>query len=404
MSLYSFSLVFVIILFLQLASCLDPDHNRNTVALIESRGFGYEKHFVTTEDGYILTVFRIVHPHISDKERGKPVILQHGLLSSSRDWLINSPGGHVDENTKVPGNNLGFELVKKGYDVWIPNSRGNTYSRNHTRFTPKDKSFWDFSFSELIKYDLPATIDYVLKETNNEQLGYIGHSQGTMMMFGLLSTQKKYNNMIKPFIALAPVATLRFIRGPLKYVAKIAILPRLLGAYGGPFLPSSYLTKFVAEHVCASPIRDLCTNAVFIGNGFDKTQTNSSRMGVYASGVPAGTSAKNMVHYVQLIKSGLFRDYDYGITGNIGRYGQSEPPQYPLDKITNPNIALIHSANDYLSSLGDNAVLRESLQVRPICDHLVPVPHWNHLDFIIAMQQHKYVNSKIYEILETNRC
>ena len=404
MSLYSFSRVFVIILFFQLASCLDPDHNRDTVALIESRGFGIEKHYVTTDDGYILTVFRIIHPDISKEERGKPMILQHGLLSSSRDWLINCPGGHINENRKVPGNNLGFELAKKGYDVWLPNSRGSTYSLNHTRFTTKDKAFWDFSFSELIKYDLPATIDYVLKETNNKQVGYIGHSQGTMIMFGLLSTQKKYNDIVKPFIALAPVSTVRFLSTPLKYLAKIPMLPRLLGLYGGPFLPSSYLTKFVAEHICTSPMRSLCSNAVFIGNGFDNTQLNSSRMGVYANGFPAGTSTKNMIHFVQLIKCGLFRDYDYGKSENMKRYGQSEPPLFPLNKITNPNIALLHSANDYLSSLGDNAVLRENLKVRPVCDHLIPVPHWNHMDFLLGMQQHKYVNRKVYEIIETNRC
>lgn len=32
---------------------------------------------------------------------------------------------------------------------------------------PEDKKeFFDYSFYELAKYDLPANIDYVLKETN----------------------------------------------------------------------------------------------------------------------------------------------------------------------------------------------------------------------------------------------
>jgi len=57
------------------------------VQLIESRGYIAETHYVTTEDEYILAIHRIVH----NVTKSKPVLLQHGLVGSAADWLINSP-------------------------------------------------------------------------------------------------------------------------------------------------------------------------------------------------------------------------------------------------------------------------------------------------------------------------
>ena len=53
-----------------------------------------ETHVVTTDDGYILTMFRIPHgkdgPGLNDEPR--PVVfVQHGLLCSSADWVLSDP-------------------------------------------------------------------------------------------------------------------------------------------------------------------------------------------------------------------------------------------------------------------------------------------------------------------------
>jgi hypothetical protein len=45
-------------------------------------------------------------------------------------------------------------LADKGYDVWMNNSRGNRYSKNHVSLEANDdKEFWDYSFEEMAKYD-----------------------------------------------------------------------------------------------------------------------------------------------------------------------------------------------------------------------------------------------------------
>jgi hypothetical protein len=64
--------------------------------------------------------------------------------------------------------------------VWLNNSRGNCFSRDHKYIDPdNDEEFWDFSFHELGKYDLPAVFNYIIEQTGVKQLTYFGHSQGT---------------------------------------------------------------------------------------------------------------------------------------------------------------------------------------------------------------------------------
>lgn len=75
------------------------------------------------------------------------MILQHGLLMTCVDWLIASPGGGYirDKVTgkNVTGNNLGFVLAANGYDVWLSNVRGNSYSLEHKLFPSTGKfCYW----------------------------------------------------------------------------------------------------------------------------------------------------------------------------------------------------------------------------------------------------------------------
>lgn len=64
---------------------------------------------------------------------------------------------------------------------------------------------------------------------------------------------------------------------------------------------------------------------------------------------PAGASTKTLVHYGQEMKSGKFRQYDYGYEKNLVIYNAPEPPDYNLADITVP-IALFYADNDWLSN------------------------------------------------------
>ncbi|KAI1281923.1 Gastric triacylglycerol lipase [Halotydeus destructor] len=385
-----------------LVSSYDPDFNLKTPDLLRLRGFTCEDHHIRTRDGFILTAHRIVHPLV--KRVGRPVILQHGLLSSSRDFLINSPAGYLDgyigKNMTLSSNNLGFELANRGHDVWLTNTRGNTYSRAHVQYTPNDKQFWRWTFDEMIAYDLPDSINYILSVTNHTTVGYIGHSQGTMTMFGLLATSKMYNDIVKPFIALAPVTSVGHVKSPIRYLAKLRTARWLLRTYGGGFLGTNWIIKTLNSAICRSPFKAVCSNALFMLFGFHQAQMNITRLAVYNHKMPAGTSSYNILHYAQNVNSKTFETYDYGAKENLLKYGSKVQPEYALSQITNRDIVLMRGDNDWLCQPKDLARLKIQLQVPLLEDYRIPLKDWNHMDFLWAMEAGRYVNKKIVDILD----
>lgn len=65
------------------------------------------------------------------------------------------------------------------------------------------------------KFDLPATIDYVLNNTNHSQVHFIGHSQGAASFFVLTSERPEYNSKILFMVAIAPAVYMTYVVNPL---------------------------------------------------------------------------------------------------------------------------------------------------------------------------------------------
>ena len=68
--------------------------------------------------------------------------------------------------------------AQAGYDVWLGNNRGTLYSFHHDKLDPKKdaKEYFDYSFYELGKYDVPTMVDYIREQTGHETISYVAHS------------------------------------------------------------------------------------------------------------------------------------------------------------------------------------------------------------------------------------
>ncbi|XP_017494240.1 PREDICTED: lipase 1-like, partial [Rhagoletis zephyria] len=167
-----------------------------TTDWLEKHKYAVEVHNVTTTDGYQLLLHRI------PKLGKQPVLLVHGLLTSSLAWVLLGPG-----------KSLAFLLADRNYDVWLANLRGSAYARSHTQFSADSSDYWSFSFHEMGAYDLPAIMDHIGNESSFQQLLLIGHSQAVNAFLVLCSIHPDYNERILLMQALAPIVQLHdFVR------------------------------------------------------------------------------------------------------------------------------------------------------------------------------------------------
>ncbi|XP_042909902.1 gastric triacylglycerol lipase-like [Parasteatoda tepidariorum] len=371
-------------------SSYDPDLNRNVSELISTKGYPVENHIVQTEDGFLLSVQRIPYGLLNKKAGNrKPVLLQHGFLGSSSDWVIN-----------FPHQSLGFILADSGYDVWLGNTRGNTYSRNHISLDPNCTDFWRFSFDEMAEFDLPAMIDYILDETKAKSLSYIGHSQGTTVAFALLSEKPIYNEKINLFVALAPEVEVSHGKGVLslkvaKYNEYMEGLFKMFGI--NEVFPNGPVMKSVTNLFCNSNVFNLCENFVFTLSGIDREQFNKTRLPVYMAHYPNGASTKNFLHYFQMAVSQKFRKYDHK-RENRKHYKQDTPPEYDVSKIKTPT-AIFWGMNDALLDPEDISILEKKLKSSLIYSYCIPWKDFNHIDFLIAKDARELVYDHILNLL-----
>jgi lysosomal acid lipase/cholesteryl ester hydrolase len=63
----------------------------------------------------------------------------------------------VNDEDKAPA----FYFANRGYDVWLGNFRGNRYTINHVSLDVESAKFWDFSFDEMVNFDLKDMVSYV---------------------------------------------------------------------------------------------------------------------------------------------------------------------------------------------------------------------------------------------------
>lgn len=102
--------------------------------------------------------------------KGPPILLVHGMGANHYNW---------DYRPEV---SLAWTLQAAGWDVWIPELRGDPGSRGPSKAA---QNRW--TFSDLATLDLPAAVDAVLTETGEKQLYWVGHSLGGMLLYTAIS-------------------------------------------------------------------------------------------------------------------------------------------------------------------------------------------------------------------------
>ncbi|KAI3961462.1 hypothetical protein MKX01_001198, partial [Papaver californicum] len=154
----------------------------------------------------------------------QPVLLQHGLLVGGMSWFLNS----VDQS-------LGFILAVSGFDVWVANTRGTRYSRDHATLDASHPAYWNWSLSGIVQFDLPATFDFVLKQTE-QKVHYVGHSLGTLV--ALASFSQGISSQVVDKLRLAAL---------LSPVAYLSHMSTAFGVVAAKAFVGEIVTTFVAE-------------------------------------------------------------------------------------------------------------------------------------------------------------
>lgn len=404
--------------FSRLIACKEKgDACKKVPEIIRSQGFKVEEHEVVTRDGYILTLHRVINPLVEQRYRRllRPVILQHGFPTCSIDWVFGSPDvgpmpwpcNQCNEpfdmdpsNDQQHPRSLAYYLVNEGFDVWLANSRGNTYSQSHISKSTIDPSFWDFSFDEQIDYDLPDTILYIQINTSFEKIAFVGHSLGSLIMFGLLSDQPKYADIIEPFVALAPVV---YLHNTKSMLSKLLPLELLSGNIKIGLLAGE-LGRYVIRQTCQ--FMD-CVQSFYNVYGYDPDAYDHNRTQILNHHLPSGTSYRNMMHFGQLIFNKNFTRYNYGLSENLIRHGQALPPIYDLGKIKSKSIVIFNSKDDLMADQEDVNLLIQNLRVKPFERYVVSRDltegRFNHIHFLYGKYSGVLVNKRVVKILKLFR-
>ncbi|KAJ8675728.1 hypothetical protein QAD02_011514 [Eretmocerus hayati] len=334
----------------------NPVNDMNVVEFIRHHGYPAEEHVIKTDDGYILTMHRI-----PGNKTSRVVLLQHPLIASSYVWV--SSGKHKA---------LAFLLADKGYDVWMGNVRGNTYSKNHTIYSELDKEFWNFSWHEMAIYDLPAEIQYITS-MRKKRLTYVGHSMGTTVFFAMASERPDIAAKVEAMFALAPavyndalIGSLRLLEPLLRDL--VANREHMDGKF--EFLGNHPLVKYIGRCVCNRPgLREICETLIFSVIGYPPQQFNRE-----------------------------FRHFNYGPQENLRLYNSRVPPKYDLSKIQVP-IGLFYGDNDFISVPKNVARLYEEIPNK-IGSIRVEHAHFNHIDFLWGIDAPKLVYRRLIELID----
>lgn len=322
----AFLVLFVILKF---KSSIEQEDDE-VLEVIKSSGYEGEFNEVETEDGYILGVHRIFPRSVNNTKY--PVFLMHGFLTTPISFFITSSK-----------NSLPFMLSDSGYDVFMGSRRGTKFSTNHRNFSTESKEFWNFTWHQIGFYDLKAMIDFTLNATNASKCFYVGYSQANTELLVLLSSRLEYNEKIIQAHMMSIAAALPNIHELGRFMSPLIINyakshEDFLYINMKTFIPFQVQ---IAKMLCSSfiPLRvEICKNIIFymVGRNRRSTEINPNVYAVMFKNLSPRVGIKQILHFAQIIMSGKFQRFDYGIEKNLVFYNNTNPPEYDLARVVAP--------------------------------------------------------------------
>ncbi|KAK9878700.1 hypothetical protein WA026_023400 [Henosepilachna vigintioctopunctata] len=352
--------------------------------LVRSRGYPLEIHEVTTEDKYIVSIYRLPYGlvRIENEKPRQPVLLVHGLCSSAADAL------NVESQ-------MGYFLADRGFDVWLANCRGTTFSRGHQEFdhVQQSDSYWNFSFHEIGYYDIAAFIDEVLSVTGFKKIFYIGISQGATAYAVLMSTRPEYNQRILLSCLLCPGikfqnASLFPVKFCFKYLVPLVQVFTLDLYQEAPLM--DWIRYFGRKYAKPNSIAEYFYIKLWdiLSWPFKSRSVDYRKISITS---PNTASNKQIKHFSQILRANKFAQFDVGPEENIKKYGCKSPPLYDLSKLTAP-VGIFYSENDMFYGTEDIDWIADQLN-NCVLKYLVQYEKFNHMNFIY----NKEITSLLYE-------
>lgn len=383
------------LLFSTITNSSNHNYAKPTDQMIAEAGYPVETHTVVTPDGYILRIHRIPHGKSSNKSRTGSlplVFLQHGLLSSSADWVVTGPE-HA----------MAYFLADSGYDVWMGNFRGNIYSQDHVDEGWKmDGKYWHFSWDQMAQYDLPTMLQHAMAVTGQKKFYYIGHSMGTLSYYTACNYHPWIPAATRLMVGYGAHTVVQHMTSPVRLLAPFAMdvqwLMEHLGMY--QFKPSLLLTEWFASIACSQDMENkhLCKEVIFLIYGYNKNEMNSTDLPYIICHV-GGTSTQAMAHYAQSVNMGGWRGFDWGSDqDNLAHWNSTSPPEYKYDVIKVP-VALFWGQNDWLVDPKDENFLSSKLP-NLLTNTRVPDDDFTHTDFIWGIHSVDLVYKPTIEIMK----
>ncbi|KAG6016352.1 hypothetical protein E4U54_001658 [Claviceps lovelessii] len=357
-------------------------------------GYEAEEHIVQTKDGYLLGVHRLQWRKGEEGQKvnsgpgslkKRVVYLHHGLLMNSEVWVCLT-----DAKRCIP-----FELVERGFDVWLGNNRGNKYSKKSIHSSPTSVKFWDFSMDEFAFHDIPDTISYILETTGQQSLSYIGFSQGTAQAFATLAIHPSLNHKVNVFIALAPaMAPAGLSNGMVDSLIKASpsVLYLLFGRRSILSSAAMWETLFYPPLFCHL----IDHGMAFLFNWRTKNISVSQKLAAYPH-LYSFTSTKSVVHWFQIIRNRCFQMYDDDVRQPMSMTASrkySKVAKYPTRNIRTP-VVLIYGGSD---SLVDIKIMLRELPPQTVATE---IPHYEHLDFLWARDVDTQVFQHVFDALDS---